>query len=232
MRVLLLCLLLVTGTLAGAQDKSWDELQRLYETYNNHRAMSFHAAMKMYSSKQPVKVIDQLQAVCRLSNGNYYMQLGPVEVVKNSRCLLTIDHDEKMILVAPVADGSQKENLTATVMDIGKLLETMKAGGARMQKVLRGNDTWLELSQLPDPGIQQCNIQYDPQTFLIKRVWMKALDEAQSAIEPVIVDISYDGYRFTAPEATWFNEGRFIAVKGKQAALQQAWKNYTLINQL
>ncbi len=232
MRVLLLCSLLITGLAAHAQQQPWEELQRLCQTYAHPQGMSFHVGLKMYTAQQPVKIIDQLQAVYRLSDNNYYIQMGPVEIVKNNHCVLSIDHDEKLMLLSPIASTAEKDNLSAMVMDIGKLLESMKSGGTRMQKVLRGNDTWLELSQLPDPAIQQCNIQFDPQTFLIKRVWIKAMDGSQSKQAPVIVDISYDSYRFAAQETSWFNETRFVAIKGKQAALQQAWKQYNLINQL
>ncbi|GAA0561202.1 hypothetical protein [Chitinophaga japonensis] len=230
MRVLLLCLLHVTGLFA--QDRSWEQLQHLCETYARQRTMAFQTRLKMYTAQQPVKVLDELQAVCRVNGRRFYAQIGPVEIVKNSHCQLTIDHDEKIMVVAPADTAAQQGDMTTTLMDMGKLLQDMKEWGVKARQVLRGNDTWLELTGLPDPAMQQCNIQYDPQTFLIKRVWMKAMDETVNAEEAVIVDIAYSDYRLSTPEATWFNEGRFVRMNGKQAVLQPSWQQYTLINQL
>jgi hypothetical protein len=144
--------------------------------------------------------------------------------------VLTVDHDDKLVVIGS-ASGGEKGDFRTMLMNTGELLASMKDNGLRMQKVMKGNDTWLELSQLTDANIQLCNIQYDPITFLIKRIWMKVLDPSQNSTNPVIVDITYR-YNMKAAGKDIFNEGRFVTIKGKSAALQDAYQRYSLINQL
>jgi hypothetical protein len=191
--------------------------------------MHYKADLKMYTSVKPVHLIDQLQANCWLSKDGYYTKIGPVEVVKNSRYQLTIDHDDKLVVLAGAQDT--KDKLKDLLTGMGALLEGMKGGGVRVQKIMRGNDTWLELSQLSDPEMQQCNIQYDPVTFSIKRLWLKVLDVSQSETDPVIVDIVYN-YDRQLPVADQFSEAKYVRVSGKQIVLQSPYQQYTLINQL
>jgi hypothetical protein len=229
MKWLLLCLVFPVLSVK-AQDQAWNDLKQICGKYGSTINMHYDAYLKMYTAATPVKMIDQLHAVCLMDQVNYYTQVGTVELIKNDHCAVTIDHDEKLVVVAAAVSG-EKEKLQSVVMDMSKLLETIKQGGTRMQKVMRGNETWLEISELPDEQMLGCNIQYDPNSFMVKRVWLKVIDPDQSATDPVVVDITYK-YDGKAATADHFNEKKFVRVDGKSAELQPAYQHYTLINQL
>jgi len=161
-----------------------------------------------------------------------YTKAGPVEIIRNGQYLLTVDHEDKLLLVADLRANQQEKELQSQMFNIKQFLEDMQQSGAKVQKVMRGNDYWLELTSLTTPGMQQCNIMYDPGTFLVKRVWMQVAGEMVGASNASVVDITYDQYLFNAPDAGKFATARFVAINGKTAVLQEKYKNYTLINQL
>lgn len=227
--ILLLCFFPVSALYA--QEQAWKDLQYICDAYTQKEAISFRATLKMYNAGKPLQIIDQLQATCLLDKNRYYTQVGPVEMIKNSHCLLIVDHDDKLVVISDAGGQGPQQKQQAAFMAIGEMLQGMKEGGVRVQKVMRGNETWLEIAELPDPAMQRCNIQYDPHTFLLKRLWIKSLDAATGNTEPVIVDITYH-YGDKTPGADHLEEAKFVRVQGKQAALQPAYQHYTLINQL
>ncbi|WP_343670653.1 hypothetical protein [Chitinophaga sp.] len=228
-RILWLLILLWPVCPVLAQDMAWKDMQQLCTKYGKITDMHYKAKLKMYSAKSPSQLIDQLNAVCHLQKDHYYAKVGAVEILKTPQYLLTIDNDDKLVVVTnPNTKGDKMQHVLS---DVGGLLEAMKVTGVRMQKVMRGNATWLELSELPDADILACNIQYDPATYLINSIWMRVIDPAQSATEPVIVEIVYD-YKVPAATTDQYNDKRYIRITGREVALQAGYKNYTLINQL
>lgn len=229
LRIIYLLVLLWFVCPVFAQDMAWKDMQQLCTKYGRITDMHYKARLKMYSAKSPAQLIDQLDAVCHLQKDHYYAKVGAVEILKTPQYLLTVDNDDKLVVInSPAAKGDKMQNVLS---DVGGLLEAMKVTGVRMQKVMRGNATWLELSELPDTDMLACHIQYDPGTFLINTIWMRVIDPAQSATEPVIVEIAYD-YHVAAATADQYNDKRYVHVSGRQVALQTAYKNYTLVNQL
>lgn len=222
-------LLLIVFSLQ-AQESAWADLKSICEEYRMKESIHYEAVMRMYMSTQPLKQIDQLQVKCEIEKDLYYSRVGPIEVLKNSSYSLMVDHDDKLIVVSTGSE-SGKADFRTKLMDVGQLLDAMNGTGMRIQKVMRGNETWIELSQLADDNIKQCNIQYDPVRFSIKRIWMKATDPSEGVQDPFVVDIVYK-YKNGLADTGVFSERKFVTIRGKSAVLQSAYQNYFLINQL
>ncbi|HEY8915461.1 MAG TPA: hypothetical protein VIM87_03455 [Chitinophaga sp.] len=225
-------ILLCQGIPVLAQQPGWDVLQQICKEYDKADVMSFQSHIKLYAANKPSVIQSTLEVSCMINKEQAYTKAGPVEIIRNGQYLLTVDHEDKLLLVADLHTNQQKKDLQSQMFDVKRFLEDMQQSGAKAQKVMRGNNYWLELTSLTTPGMQQCNIMYDPGTFLVKRVWMQVAGEMVGAPDASVVDIAYDQYLFNAPDVGKFATARFVAINGKIAVLQEKYKNYTLINQL
>lgn len=225
-----LILLLLPLYTVHAQDAAWQTMNQICANYDrNNGSLYYKADMKMYTATAAARQIDRIQAICTVEREHCYMKIGAIEMVVNSRYTLTIDHDDKLVVVAK---GGVKDKPQDMLLNMGRLLEGMKSIGVRLQQVMRGNESWLELTDLPDDEVKQCNIQYDPVTHTIKRLWMKTTANTSGNIsEPVIVDIAYTYIAGPEKQAAP-DEKKFIRNDGKGLALMPLYQHYTLINQL
>lgn len=211
---------------------AWSELKQVCRAYETATAMSFQAHMKMYAAATPSLVRSTLEVSCAVSNSRSYTRLGPVEILRDGKLLLAVDHEDKTIMLTgnqPDADGKQ---LPEQVFNMQQFLEALQQNGATIQRVMRESGHWIELSGLAMPGIHKCNILYDPSSYLVKKVWMQVDGEKADMAEPGVVEITYDHYQLSEPAADRFATARFVHINGKEAVPQEKYKNYTLINQL
>lgn len=224
---ILFLLLLLSFSKINAQDKAWDVMEKLYGAYGNMNNVSFEAHMKMYADTLPLQLMDKLDARCVLDKQQYFFAVGPIEMIRNNNYLLNIDHEDKTIMVTSPQAGDQAKMLP----DLSQMLRSVKENGVQAQLRLRENDWWLELRNMPD-GIQECNIQYDPEHFYIRKLWMKAKHLVNGEVKSVIVDITYSKYQPATMPASFYSGSKYLATHGQKMVLQPAYKKYQLINQL
>lgn len=230
--LLTFCLLSVISHDISAQQAAGVVLKKIGDTYEKTTTMSFQAHMKMYAASSPSLVRSTLEVSCSLNKAKSYTRLGPVEVVRDAKVLLIVDHDEKTIMLTGTGVANADNQLSEQVFNMQQFIESLEQNGAHIQQFTRASGSWIEMSGLTMPGIQKCNILYDPATYFVKKLWMMVDGEMIDMTEPGVVEITYDHYQSSEPAADRFSTASFVRITGKNAMLQEKYKNYTLINQL
>jgi hypothetical protein len=215
-----------------AQQTAGAVLKRIGLVYENATVMSFQAHMKMYPAATPSLIKSTLEVSCVMNKNRSYTRLGPVEIIRDARMILAVDHEEKTVMLTSSQEGAANNQLSQQVFNVQQFLESLEQSGAVIQQFIRASGSYLELSGLSTPGIHKCNILYDPSSYLIKKVWMQIDGELADMTAPGVVEISYDHYQSGEPPADRFSTSRFVHINGTAATLQEKYKNYTLINQL
>lgn len=212
---------------AQVVNNAWNDWKKIAANYESG-SQSFSVQMKMYAHNNPTRIIDELKGECVLEKKKVYTRLGPLETIRNEKYILSVDHDDKTILITAAA---RQEKDGQGVMDIDGLVSLMQAEGSMVVKMQRGKESWLELKNMPVPGLQQLHIEFDPANFLIKRVWMALLENISSP-SGMIIDTRYTAWQPEVPPRSLFAVERFVTFRGKQPELSPAYETYTLINQL
>lgn len=227
--LILFCCLL-QAALGYAQSEAWQDARSLFARYDGHQSLSFRAAIKMYPVARPQEIIDQQQAVYSLEQQEYYCRIGTMELMRNKKYWLTIDHADKTMLVAGT---HTKQREAPAAFDLSGLLERLQEDKVTLTVSKRGNLRVLEITGMPDPRKVKYEFVYDPQTFLIRQMVME-MDQGDGANGQGRMKMQMDYYQYatskTNPEI--FSEKKYVLINGKQAVLQSAYASYQLINQL
>jgi hypothetical protein len=213
-----------------AQTPAWKDAKAIFSKYSGQTALSFKANIRLYSNGQPGKLADQQTATYILSQGNYYCRIGNIELLKNKKYRLTVDHGDRKLLIAGKRSGNMDAQEAA--FDITGMFSRMKHDSVEMVSKPQGQLRLLEVTGM-NPDIRKYSILYDPQTFFAKQIIIDLQQDGHNTGKGYVkLQIDYYQYVTTPPDTAVFSEKKYVNVNGKNAVPQSAYTAYQLINQL
>jgi hypothetical protein len=234
-------------------DDPWHELDNLVKTYYPKSGISYEGLVKLYDGNgDSDKLLEEKKFEYTYFNDEYSYTFSPLEVINKKNYTVIVNHDEKLIAVAPKHTAKKKHHDFLDLADFRKIMEQQKAN---ITVTKRGEEKILTIDSLQDPDIQGYRIYYSPGTYQINKVLvgmvrLYSLDE-ESDNEQIKEKPKYKNpdnmdevneyvyyleinYSVTKPlllKPGEFNpENKFVRIDGKKIELAPEFKAYELFN--
>lgn len=236
------------------QDDPWAEFDNLVKTYYAKTGILYQGTMKVIDGNgDSDKVLEEKKFEYTCFNNEYSYSLSPLEVVSKKNFTVIVNHDDKMIAVAPkIAKGKRSKDLLG--LDAFKTMIEQQKAKIKVTKL--GSEKILTVDGIVDPQIQGYRIFYSPGTYKIHKMLIgmlrlssldgdsgknedpqdnkgeKNLVDADSAQEYVYyLEIDYSAAKQLSLQRGDFNpEKRFLNIEGKNISLTPEFKGYELFN--
>lgn len=227
----------IVGT--PTDEDPWKEVEKLVAAYYDHTGMLYKGTLKVIDDNgEQEKVLEEHPFQYSIFNNSFHYRLAHMEMVSKKNFLLSVDHENKTVMLAPNA-SMQKTNKT---FDIRAFKKVMEKGKARALVTRLGEEKVLTIDHIGDPDIQGYRIYYSPLNYrvhkmLIGMVRLNPLEEAPEIEEEGITEYYYylevlysQIEALGMKEKDFHPEQKFIALKNGQPSLTAEFKDYQFLN--
>lgn len=227
----LICFMLLL-CIVPAYSQDWKEdLLKMNQAYLNAKSFQMDVEVKSYATLNDAKPLIDYKGKVASSIGNYYSSFMNRITLYNTRCVLVVDNNQKMILYKKSKGDIKRQsgfsiaNLDSTLIVMGKNVKISylqnTTAEKRMQLIYKNNAlAKLELSINPvDNTIIQLIYYYDTKNPAFNNSAAKVIiDYSNVELNKAISD-------------SHFSENKFIAIKKDKIIPLNIYSNYQLVNQ-
>ncbi|MCT4579771.1 MAG: hypothetical protein N4A35_00010 [Flavobacteriales bacterium] len=209
----------------GQDELMVEELTKLREVYQENQAFSVDIEYLLYLGNSS-KVEEAFNAHLTRKSKHYKLTSKVQTSVVNDQYALTINHDEKMVLLQVMSADNHQSEVDPSSFDIASLLKI-----AHQTSVLEGLPKGKKGFRFEFYAAQYeaIDVVYNTQNYYIEKIVLKA--HVPKGYEAQRIEIKYSNMN-TAPKiaASTFSIDKYIQVKNQEARLTAAYKDYKLIN--
>jgi hypothetical protein len=235
-------------------DDPYDQLSKLLKAYYEKDGISYKGSMKLFDGNgDEDKLLEEKNFEYSYFNNEYSYSLSPIEVVDKKDYSIIVNHDDKVIAVAPKIGKQQRADLF-NLKDFKKILEQQKAN---VKVTQLGDEKMLTIDSIQDPNIQGYRIYYSPTSYKIRKILigmlrLNSLDEepeedanklqaGDKSVKPedqegvdvyyYYLEINYSEIKALSLHEGEFNpEKKFLKTVGKKIELTDAFEGYQFFN--
>lgn len=210
------------------------DFARINQAYANSKKLKMDVSYALFSSYTSTTAFENEKGVFMKQNNSIYTELLGITSLSNSNVSLTIDANEKTMVVA---DPASKKATMPGEVDLDTLLKICSSiecidyeGNTKFYKLHFDKSSFFQYNAI--------DIYFDKQTNLLSKLVLyfrveTDLDETDNVHvkDRPRLEITYSSID-TAPvfEAGQFSESRYIRMSGKKITCTSSYASYHLIN--
>ncbi|MDX2280214.1 MAG: hypothetical protein NW218_11545 [Saprospiraceae bacterium] len=172
---------------------------------------------------------DSLNGVYHKSNGFNYAQMGAVEVIGFKNLVVSVDHEEKLMMVNKLVESAPQQNLFNP-----ELLRTLIRPQAMKTKFIsfEKSSRTIQIDDLENPE-HMIQVQYEPITWNLKKVRLTGFDsqnsEGEGPAPKVTIEVEYL-HLSTVPKTFPYKLEQFVVKSGKSFKPAGKYKGYRIVS--
>lgn len=235
-------------------DNPWKELDKLVKTYYIKSGVFYQGEMKLFDGNSDKdKLMEEKKFEYTYFNNGYTYNLSPLEVIDKPNYTVIVNHDDKLIAVAPKVGGRKSNTQLFNLSNFKKLIEQQNA---QVKLTQHGDERVLTVDSLQDATIQGYRIYYSPITYRINKILvgmirpfsLEELDEVDKKEEGekeeksnklpdddisawvYYLEIDYSIVKPLLLQGEFNPENKFVKMEGNKIELTPEYKDYELYN--
>ncbi|MEO6314591.1 MAG: hypothetical protein ABIU63_09105 [Chitinophagaceae bacterium] len=223
-------ILLVAVMKMLAQDEVPDVIKKIYNSYNQPVTIYFTGKIQMYDKAFPEKIIDRAECRYTMTNNSFNGSIGPVSILLNDRYYVSADNGSKILVI-----GRRKDlpKMSGTPVSYLEQLSNGIAGGEYTAIASHStNAGLLELKQVRrKDGATAFAITYNILTGYMEKVMVENTNYDNGSGKTMVLEITYSK-PIKLIAGSGFSEKVFFSIVHNKLEVNNAYKDYQLINQL
>ena len=204
------------------------ELVKISETYRLARDMSFDMHYTYADSARPKTILEEMYGKYKIHNRKYWSMIDSIELVQGNQYSLGIYYNDSLIMVNRKQDYSN-------VMQVPMMDSLFREAHVSDIRVNQLNDSTrtLKIRFNDQSPYRAYEMQYDLNNFLIRKLkyYITATTDDEKSITSGVecIAISFSNYSDEVVSDDYFNETKFIDLRGDQLVTQPAFAGFKLI---
>lgn len=228
----LLLLVCVSGKVA-AQDELSKDLDRIVAHMDSLSSMSIEASVKVYGRKGGSIIYSTNAAVYRNAGGSL-TKLGDQEYFIGKNYDVTVDHDEKAVLILkkePNKPGkANKQSVDFDAAALKKLLEPGEKESARKVKLVSNQNGKKTYSISGVPGMKEVRMVVNMTELSIESVTYEYAEESENKGQ--YVSVVYTRFKKDADVSALLQSSNYFSESGGSYVLVPRLKHYKIYTEL
>lgn len=224
MKKLVIVMLLAISHFTATAQTAREEFDKILAVYQQP-LLSFEGRITM-RAKGSNAIMDVVPVRYRTNNDQYYCKIGKVEIFVGARYVVQLDHEGKKMIVGRRTGSKQK----MPVMDLNAIKEMLPVEDEVM-KLEKGAENNHLVIQMPyGSGIHHYDLNYDPNTWYIRKVTME-MDAGDGSGDVLLMEMEYRNYS-TVESTPLKSESDYFNISGNVIRVNKNYDGYQLITEL
>lgn len=221
----ILCFLF-SGLWVNAQD-IYQDIARINKSYENISQLEMKSEYRWFASRTAVEPIHTANGFLQRSPNGSYHKLGPTETLINQEYAISVNHEEKIVLLQIAPEKIEPLPLEIpldTLLGICKSYSFEEFGGKPSYLI--------EIKSAYADKFDKMRFVFNPRTYLIDQVILFPLEDPDAPGEFPRLEIDFFEVKTDVDFEMDLSEDRFVIQKESSWYLKPAYTDYRLLNLL